>query len=192
MGEKTHIQLAGEQSGDIVSPDDVEGNAVRYSNMSFGQGMDLTMVQVSAGFSSLVNGGKYYAPTIVSGNVNDDGSYTALPTPQPLRQTISPEASVKAKQMIRGAREAFYSKNDKKGYDVGGKTGTSQTIVNGQYNFEQTPGTYIGYGGDTAARYVIMVRVASPGRALAGTDAMPIFTDISNWMIDYMQLAPKG
>ena len=80
-----------------------------------------------------------------------------------------------------------------KGYFVGGKTGTSQTIKNGKYVDNETIGTYLGFGGsESTSEYVIMVRVAGDNMNLQGNkDAMPIFTDISNWMIDYLQLQPK-
>jgi cell division protein FtsI/penicillin-binding protein 2 len=193
LGEKTGIELSGEASGDLIAPDQVEGNAVRYSNMSFGQGMNPTMLQVATGFGSIINGGRYYKPTVLAGSIDDSGRYTPNPTPAPVRQTISENSSNVARQMVHDARNAFYSGKDKKGYDIGGKTGTSQTLINGSYDNSQTVGSYLGYGGDTKPRYVIMVQVSAEGKNLAGnTDAMPIFTDISNWMIDYMKLQPQG
>lgn len=193
LGAPTGIELAGEASGRIIPPSDPEGNAVRYSNMSFGQGLDITMLQVAAGFSSLVNGGEYYKPTILAGTVDDDGNYTPSATPKPEKQVVSPSASKTVKKMIRNARRAFYTQNDKKGYDIGGKTGTSQGIVNGKYTFDETIASYLGYGGDTKPRYVIMVQVSAKGKKFEGNiHAQPIFTKISNWMIDYMALQPKG
>jgi cell division protein FtsI/penicillin-binding protein 2 len=50
LGELTGIELANEAKGTIISPLQQEGNAVRYSNMVFGQGMDATMLQVASGF----------------------------------------------------------------------------------------------------------------------------------------------
>lgn len=191
LGKRTGIELAGEVGGEVVSPDAVEGNAVRYSNMTFGQGMNPTMLQVAAGFSSIVNGGQYYQPTVIAGEMRD-GEYVSHPTPKPLRQTISANASKKARKMVHDARAAFYSKTDRPGYDIGGKTGTSQTLINGSYDNGQTIGTYLGYGGDDRPKYVIMVQVSAPGKGLSGTDAMLVFNDVSNWLIDYMKLQPKG
>ena len=98
--------------------------------------------------------------------------------------------------MLATARgSSFLSKNDKPGYEIGGKTGTSEAVVGGHYSQSETIATYIGYGGANRAEYVIMVRVAAPGRGInlqGNYHAGPIFTDISNWMIDYMKLAPKG
>jgi cell division protein FtsI/penicillin-binding protein 2 len=51
----------------------------------------------------------------------------------------------------------------------------------------------LGYGGDNQPQYVIMVQVSGEGMNLeGGKHAAPIFTDISNWMIDYLKLQPKG
>jgi cell division protein FtsI (penicillin-binding protein 3) len=193
LGELTGIELAGEQPGIIIPPTDVDGGAVRYSNMAFGQGMDVTMVQVCAAFSTIINGGTYYTPTVVAGKMSDDGASFTPAQPKPSQaQVISQQASDQVREMIRQARSAFYARQDKPGYMVGGKTGTSQTIENGQYVFDQTVGTYLGFGGDTAPRYVIMVQVSGKHMALeGGKHALPIFTDISNWMLDYLKLQPK-
>lgn len=193
FGRKTGIEVAGEQKGIVIPPTDQEGNAVRYSNMAFGQGMDLTMVQVASAFGALVNGGTYYQPTVIAGTVNTDGNLVPA-APKPARSgVISAETSEKIHAMIRTARSAFYAKQDRPGYDIGGKTGTSQTIENGKYVDNQTVGTYLGYGGDSAAKYVIMVQVSGKNlNAQGNKDALPIFTDISNWMIDYLKLQPKG
>ncbi|MCB9819752.1 penicillin-binding protein 2 [Candidatus Nomurabacteria bacterium] len=193
LGKETGIDIAGEAAGYMVPPNSGEGNAVRYSNMSFGQGMNLTMLQVASGFSAMVNGGEYYSPRIVAGTVNEDGEYVAGEKPKSKGQVIKSATSSQMRKMIYDARRAFHADGDKKGYFVGGKTGTSQTLVNGKYDFGQTVGTYLGFGGDTAPKYVIMIQVSAPGKALEGnTHAMPIFTDISNWMIDYLQLRPRS
>ncbi|RYF29368.1 MAG: hypothetical protein EOO17_01585 [Chloroflexi bacterium] len=159
--------------------------------MSFGQGMNVTMVQVCAAFASIINGGTYYSPTVYAGVMNGD-SLKERAIAATRSNVISADASLKARSMIKEARQVYYSKSDKSGYEVGGKTGTSQTIVNGQYSNDQTIGSYIGYGGDSAPKYVIMVQVSGKNMNMqGGRDAMPIFTDISNWMIDYLKLQPQ-
>lgn len=194
FGSKTGLEL-GEAAGYIYPPDSVEGNEVRYSAMTYGQSMNLTMVQVAAGFSSLVNGGQYYKPTILSGTIDNEGHFQAVEN-KSLRQTVSGNTSSQMRTMLSTARHSsFLSKSDKPGYEIGGKTGTSEAVVNGLYTQKETIATYIGYGsGKNGAEYVIMVRVAAPGRGInlqGNIHAGPIFTDISNWMIDYMKIAPK-
>src|SRR5665648_62884 len=190
LGKLTGIELEGEASGQIIPPTEPEGNAVRYADMSFGQGMNLTMLQVATGFSAIVNGGIYHNPTVIDGYM--DGDTFAPNKPTPSRRILATSTSKTTKQMIHDARATFYASNDKKGYDIGGKTGTSQTLINGSYDNNQTVASYLGYGGDTKPRYVIMVQVSSPGKTFEGNrDAMPIFTDISNWLLDYMRVHPK-
>lgn len=196
LGELTGIELAGEQPGTVISPEEADGNAVRYSNMAFGQGLDVTMVQVCAAFSTIINGGVYFKPTVIAGTMSDDGkAFSPAQIKEAKTGVIGADASNKVREMIHGARAAFYGGQDKKGYYTGGKTGTSQTIRDGKYVDDETVGTYLGFGGSSAAKpeYVIMVQVSAEKRELAGAkDALPIFTDISNWMIDYLKLQPKG
>ncbi|MGK2896674.1 MAG: peptidoglycan D,D-transpeptidase FtsI family protein [Candidatus Saccharimonadales bacterium] len=192
LDEPTGIELAGEVPGSIVPPTEVEGNAVRYSNMSFGQGLNLTMLEVASAFSAVVNGGDYHKPTVIAGSVDTDGNFKRSVLSEPTH-VLNASTSQTVKQMVHDARAAFWAGKDKKGYDIGGKTGTAQTIINGKYDFSQTTATYIGYGGDTEPIYVIMVRVSAKGQAFdGGRHANPIFTDISNWMIDYKKLQPQG
>jgi cell division protein FtsI/penicillin-binding protein 2 len=197
LGSLTGIELANEAPGTVISPDDPsgQGNAVRYSNMAFGQGLDATLIQVASGFSALVNGGNYYKPTVIDGYMTDNG-YVQNPTPTPLRaNVVAKSTSDQVKQATHDARAVSFGKTDKAGYYIGGKTGTSQVIINGQYSSTETVGTYLGYGGgsEDAPRYVIMVQVSGAGQLLGGAqDALPIFTDISNWMLDYLKIQPKG
>lgn len=195
LGQATGIEVAGEVSGNLISPDKQEGNAVRYSNMSFGQGLDVTTIQVAAGFAAMVNGGNFYTPTVIAGKMETDGTFTKAVAQPERTAIIKPTTSSQMIEMTRAARASapFLTAKDKKGYLIGGKTGTAETIKNGVYVKNQTIGTYLGYGGDSAPKYVIMVQVSAPGKNLeGGIHAGPIFTDISNWMIDYLKLQPKG
>ncbi|HEX7484080.1 MAG TPA: penicillin-binding protein 2 [Candidatus Saccharimonadales bacterium] len=198
LGVLTGIELDNEAHGTIIAPTEVDGGAVRYSNMSFGQGMDVTMVQVCAAFSTIINGGVYHQPTVIAGKMSDDGT-KFIPATEKASRTgvISSSASDKVRAMVHTARSAFYSQQDTAGYYTGGKTGTSQTLRDGKYVDNETVGTYLGFGGEDSSskgpKYVIMVQVSGKNMNLAGNkDAMPIFTDISNWLLNYMKLQPKG
>jgi len=198
LGNLTGIELANEQPGTVISPDDPngQGNAVRYSNMAFGQGLDATLIQVASGFSAIVNGGNYYKPTIINGYIGDDGSFQEVATPKPIRSNIIQKTtSDQIKEATHDARAQSFGRTDKQGYYIGGKTGTSQVIINGQYSTSETIGTYLGFGGgsEDSPQYVIMVQVSGHDQILGGAQqALPIFTDISNWMLDYLKIQPKG
>lgn len=197
LGEKTGIELANEQAGTVIPPTDAQGNAIRYANMTFGQGLDVTTLQVATAFSAIVNGGVYRQPTVIAGTMSDDGQTFHSSAAKPGEQVIKQSTSDTMKQMIYNARQAFnsYHSSDRSGFYIGGKTGTAQTIENGQYVFDQTIATYVGFGGEVGQKpaYVIMIEVYGPHKNLdGGHHALPIFTDISNWMIDYLKLTPQG
>ncbi len=195
LSEPTGVEVP-EASGSIYTPDAGDGNEVRYATMTFGQGFSATPLQVAAGYCALVNGGTYYKPTLLAGNISMTGQVTAT-TPKPLRQAISVETSTQIQEMLIAVRKSsLQSRKDPSGYRIGGKTGTAETVTaSGAYTKNETVGTYAGFGGTDAPEYVIMVRVAAPGKGMSfegGIHASPIFTDMSNWMIKYLKLPPRG
>jgi cell division protein FtsI/penicillin-binding protein 2 len=194
LGKKTGIEQSGESSGIVISPSDEQGNNVRYANMTFGQGMDNTMLQIAAAFSSVTNGGTYYQPHLVSGYMNDDGNVTNVQPHIVKSDVITESASNDLRGMLHTARAETFPGLDKAGYMVGGKTGTAQIIdpKTGKYEHSNAIGTYVGFGGNSTSEYVIMVRVvdAKIGGYAGSMAAAPIFADISNWLIDYLKIQP--
>jgi cell division protein FtsI/penicillin-binding protein 2 len=198
FGAKTGIEQAGEQPGVIFKPTDEQGNSVRYANMSFGQGMTVNMLQVTAAFASIINGGTDYKPHLIAGTVDANTDKVTPYQPQIVRQNVvTPQTGDEVRDLIIKARgqTAAISSNDKKGYEIGGKTGTSQVIDprTGQYSDKNGIGTYLGFGGNSTPKYVIMVRVddSKLGGYAGSTAAAPIFGTISNWLIDYYHLPPN-
>ncbi|HET6622550.1 MAG TPA: penicillin-binding protein 2 [Candidatus Saccharimonadales bacterium] len=197
LGRVTGIEQAGEQAGIIYKPNEGFGRNVRYANMTFGQAMSVTMIQFAAAFSAEINGGTYYQPSVVAGWLEDDGTLKPKPA-KSLGQSISRKDSLTMRRLIHKATMAgTFGSVAPDGYNIGGKTGTAQKIdpETGKYSMEynQTTGSYVGFGGTDTPRYVIMVRVMDPNiPGYAGTEAAaPIFNDISNWMINYLRLPPN-
>lgn len=193
LGQITGVEVANEVAGTIISPTESEGGAVRYSNMAFGQGMDITMVQVAAAFSSLANGGKRYTPTIVAGVIDKTGEYVENKISAPTYPVSAATANT-LREMTHTTRSYLFGYHDKTGYYTGGKTGTSDVLINGSYSSDESIATYLGYGGSVEeSKYVIMLQLSADGKALNGAlDAEPIFTDMSNWMLDYLNIQPKA
>lgn len=197
LGEPTKIQLAGEASGDVIAPNDPQGGPVRYANMTFGQGLTMTMVQATAAFSAMVNGGVYYSPQLVGGYLKDDSTVDPVQPVVRKNDALTPETSAKIRQMAYDTRkDSAPALGDKKGYIIGGKSGTAQVYdpKTGTYSTTDTIGSYIGFGGQNRAEYVIMIRVddARIGEFAGSAAAAPIFGDISNWLLDYLKIQPKG
>ena len=192
LGEKTGVEVY-EEKGTVISPENAEGNAVRYSNMSFGQGMNTTMIQTASAFSSIINGGTLYKPIVINGEITSSGEYKQADAEVRQENVIKSTTSDQIRDVLVTARNSVGTTNDLAGYRVGGKTGTSQTIENGVYVDDQTIGSYLGFGGNNTPKFVIMVAVSGAGQNLQGTqDAGPIFTELSNWMLTYLKIQPEG
>lgn len=192
LGEKTGVEVY-EEKGTVISPENAEGNAVRYSNMSFGQGMNTTMIQTASAFSSIINGGTLYKASVINGEITSSGEYKQADAEVRQENVIKSTTSDQIRDVLVTARNSVGTTNDLAGYRVGGKTGTSQTIENGGYVDYQTIGSYLGFGGNNTPKFVIMVAVSGAGQNLQGTqDAGPIFTELSNWMLTYLKIQPEG
>ena len=84
---------------------------------------------------------------------------------------------------------------DKKGYEIGVKTGTAETYdASGNYTSDKTTAGAIGYGGSAqdgaTPDYVIMIRLDGNTLLWGSVDAIPIFTEISNYMLEYLRIEP--
>ena len=194
----TGIEQAGEANSIMVGPNEGQGRNVRYANMMFGQGMNITMIQTAAAFSAAMNGGTYYQPTMVQGVMKADGTVTEQAPKVVQTGVLSPESSATLREMTyQGRHRGFFGDVDPEGYTVGGKTGTTQVIdpETGKYSDTDEIGSYLGFGGTDTPEYVIMVRVDNPkvGSGYAGTVAAgPIFNELSNWMLKYLEIPPKN
>jgi cell division protein FtsI/penicillin-binding protein 2 len=195
LGLNTGVEVH-EAAGTIISPENEEGNAVRYANMTFGQGMNLTMLQVAAGFSSLVNGGEYYQPTIIAGTY-ENKEKQPVSQQLPVRRTINESTSTEMRKMLEEVRSVNGGKNDLPGYRVGVKTGTAETIdsATGAYTSKRTNASVVGYGGENVdgalPKYVVMIRLDGETLLWGAKDAIPVFTELSNYMLQYLRVEPK-
>lgn len=197
MNAPTGIDLANEVDSVIYKPDMNQGPRVLYANMTFGQGEQLTMIQVISAFCAAINGGKYYQPTVVLGTLDGDSAdqNVGVKEKEPnlvAENVLKPEVSETLKDMLYQARYLGASGRTKdNGYYVGGKSGTAQKVdpTTGAYSDTLTTGTYIGFGADKTKqpKYAIMVRVddAHNGGYSGSAAAQPIFDSMSNFMIQY-------
>lgn len=191
LGKYTGIELA-ESKGTVIPPTDIDGTNARYANMTFGQSLDLTMIQVATAFSAVVNGGDYYTPTLVAGEIKN-GEFVRNVLKERDHQAIESSTSETMRKMLHTARLVFPNvKYYDEGVYVGGKTGTAQVVKNGKYTFDETIATYIGYGARSETdypEYVIMTKVWEDNRRLdGGMHAKPIFDEISQFMVNYLKM----
>lgn len=197
LGQATNIELI-EAEGYIPDPNEGWGRDSVYANMTFGQNLSLTMVQVATAFSAVVNGGTYRTPTIIKGILENDNlsSYTNVNKIED--KILSDDTSATMRDMLINNRASKMRYGiDHPGYAVGGKSGTAQVIKNGAYDdtMSETVGTYIGFVGPEGElpKYVIMVRIWGEGQKMDGTNhAGSFFDNLSNYVINYFKIKPKA
>lgn len=141
FGLKTNIDLAGEARtvGLLYNAENMK--EADLATNTFGQNFNVTMIQMISAFCSLINGGYYYEPHMVSRITNSSGATVENMEPRVLRQTISESTSEKIRQYCRATvmEEGGDARTGKKakppGYAIGGKTGTAQTLPRGNKEY---------------------------------------------------------
>ncbi len=125
LGSKTGIDLPGEEKGLLKDPATM--GVTDLATNSFGQNFNVTMVQMAAAFSSLVNGGYYYEPRVVKEILDDNGATIEKMDPVLVRETVSEATSEFIKEaMYMTVAEGTAQAAGVEGYLIGGKTGTAQ------------------------------------------------------------------
>ena len=214
LGQSTGFELY-EDIGYVWDPHaDAYGLNAAYANMTFGQNLSLTMLQVASAFSAVVNGGIYHIPTVVketvasTGDVPGGGTTPSVSevgeekaqqdqsrnTTGPAAQVISAETSATMRAMLVENRITKANRGiDRPGYAVGGKTGTAQTIRDGAYVMDEFVGSYLGFVGTKGElpKVVIMVKMWGEGQEVEGNKApASLFDALSNYAIDYFKIKP--
>ncbi len=194
LGRTTGIELI-EAEGFIPDPNEGWGRDSTYANMTFGQNLGITMIQTATAFSAVVNGGYWRTPSVVAGYY-EDGKVVPDENAEKIEDKIlSDETSAMMREMLVHNRNYKVRQGiDREGYDIGGKSGTAQVVVNGAYDdsFAELVGSYIGFIAPSGEmpRYVIMVKMWGEGQSISSGDAMSLFDNISNYIIDYMKIKP--
>ncbi len=129
FGLKTGIDLPAEARTDTLIYDVSDMGDSTLATNAFGQNFNVTMVQMAAGFSSLINGGYYYRPHLVK-EVQDSSGNTINRTGSVLlKKTISEETSELLREYLgRTVTEGTAVSCQIEGYSIGGKTGTAEKL----------------------------------------------------------------
>ena len=160
FGEYTGIDLPGEGSteGLLYTPENMD--AASLATNAFGQNFNVTMTQMVAAFSSLINGGDYYKPHVVKQIQDDNGNVTENRDPVLMKKTVSKETSDILKDYMLGVvQEGTGSLAAVEGYDVGGKTGTAEKLPRGNGKYLVS---FIGYAPQENPEVVVYVVVDEP------------------------------
>ena len=194
FGLKTNVDLAGEARTVDLLFNEKMGDADLATN-TFGQNFNVTMIQMVAGFSSLINGGYYYEPHLVDKITDSKGAIVENIEPRVLKQTVSASTSEKIVQyctavvMPEGGSQRTGKTARPAGYAIGGKTGTAQTLPRGNKEYVVS---FMGFAPADDPEIAIYVVVDRPNAAkqddakFATRIVRSILTEVLPYMNIYM------
>lgn len=188
FGSRTGIDLPNEGSGIIHSTDTMGETELACS--AFGQGFTCTMIQEINAMCSVINGGYYYQPHLVSAIKDSSGGTIKTITPTLLKQTISSTISANIRAYMQSSVESgtsIYSKVQ--GYSSGGKTGTAEKFPRGNGKYLVS---FIGFAPVDDPQVVIYVVVDEPNaeNQATSTFAQYIAQGILSELLPYLNIAP--
>jgi len=193
LGQRTNAGLPGESSG-IVPPID-QWSGSTFSNLPIGQGLSMTLLQMTGMYQAIANDGLRIPPRIVKSTIAADGSRADEPQPSGIR-VVSPETAHTVRNMLRavvqrdpmGTQQGTGPAAAVDGYQVAGKTGTAQQINPGCgcYYDDVYWITFAGMAPVDDPRYVIGIMMDAPSRNADGTpghSAAPLFHNLAGWLL---------
>lgn len=184
LGRKTGIPLPGETDGLLKPPEQWSGRTI-YT-MAFGQEVGVTAVQLTMALSAIVNGGNLMKPRLVKAIIDDAGNISKDFPPRVVRRVISERTSQQMRRLMQAVVETGTGRlAGIEGFQIGGKTGTSQKFVDGRYLRGKNCAIFGGFVPVERPRYVCVVVIDEPsaGVVYGGPVAGPVFRSIVDYAL---------
>jgi len=181
FGATTGIDFPGEAAGYVRPGDEWYGTGIL--TLPIGQGVSVTLTQLSRAYAAIANGGSLVTPHLVKGAGGVERrimhARTAKRIDRMLRKVVSTDGTGELAQV--------------KGYDVAGKTGTAEKIddLTGKYSTTRYTSSFVGYVPADDPQLLIAVVVDEPsGQYYGGDVAAPAFEGIAEFSLQNMRILP--
>lgn len=183
--DKTHIDLPGEAATIMHKRENI--GLVELATISFGQSFQITPIQLATTVSSIINGGNRVTPHFgmqvedAAGNCIEKFSY------EQDQVICSPGTSEKMRYLLEkvvsegGGKKAYIE-----GYNIGGKTATSQTLPRSANRYISS---FLGFAPADDPQVLVLVIIRNPsGVYYGGTIAAPVAKEIFENILPYLEL----
>ena len=167
---------------------------VRRANISFGQGIAVTQIQMITALNTVINNGKLIKPYLVDRIEDNKGNIIKQNNPVMIRKVFSDEAS----RLNRRYMEASVNRGTSggayiPGYRVGGKTGTAQKAEKGGYGNRHISSFFAFFPADKP-KYAILITISEPkgGKYYGAQVALPSVRRVLEKLIEYKRIKPNG
>ena len=191
FGAKTELGLPGETRG-IVNP--LPWRSHLLSNISFGQGIAVTPMQMAAAYATIANGGVLRKPLLVKSIAPHGAKHPHRFQAEDVRRVLTPSEAATMRLMLANATEDKSTGQNARipGYHVGGKTGTAQKPdARGGYSKTAYISSFAGFVPASSPRYVLYLAVDNPKKGYYGSQvAAPLFAKMAQYLVRRAGLAP--
>ena len=191
FGQKAGILLPGEGKGILRREKD--WTQVDLANISFGQGLGVTPLQMVNAVNAIATGGELMRPYLVSRISSSSGELILQNRPGIVRRAISEETARKVTRMMETVTESGGSGTRAaiKGFTVAGKTGTAQKfdLTKGAYSSDEFIASFVGFAPSRNPAITAIVIVDKPKDDIyGGVVAAPIWADIVSKTLKYLNV----
>jgi cell division protein FtsI (penicillin-binding protein 3) len=193
FGTRTDIDCPGETPGRLTNYK--SWSAIDTGAISFGQGLSVSALQLTAAAAAIANDGRLMRPYLVKAITDTSGKVVERRGPQTIRQAVSPQTARTIQKIMHtvttsgGTGEAVALE----GYTICGKTGTAQKIgADGRYAPGKYLSSFLGFAPAKTPALVILVVVDEPKKShYGGQVAGPAFRTIAQESLHYLNVMPS-
>lgn len=201
LGRRTGVGLPGESPGQLLPRSKWSGGA--FANLPIGQGLSMTLLQMTGMYQAVANDGVRVPPRIVRAEIGPGGVRRERPAPEPVR-VMRPETARTLRTMFQAVvqRDATGEQTGTgpaaavPGYRVAGKTGTAQQVDPECHCYSKSRYwiTFAGLAPADDPRYVVGMMLDAPVRSSDGSggqSAAPLFGAIASWALQRDRVPPS-
>ena len=182
---KTGIDLPGEASTIMHKREKI--GLVELATISFGQSFQITPIQLATTVSSIINGGNRVTPHV--GMQVENGDKKVIKTFDfPVREGICREETSEKMRFLleKVVSEGGGNKAYIEGYEIGGKTATSQTLPRSAHKYISS---FLGFAPADDPKVLVLVIIRNPsGIYYGGTIAAPVAKEIFENILPYLEV----
>ena len=173
-----------------------KGYDINFATAAFGQGIEMTPIQLVRAYSAVTNGGKMVKPEVVDKIIKNNDEITEIEPEVGKESVISAKTASQLTAMMVSVVQGLYTKGAQiPGYYVAGKTGTAQVAwsalgVSKSGYSDQTRQSFIGFAPAFNPKFLILVKLDNPETKTAEYSAVPVFRGLAKYIVDYYQIPP--
>ena len=185
FGTKCRVDLPGEESCENLVKDSKMGDSDLATN-SFGQNFNTTMIQLTSGFCSVINGGYYYQPHVVKQILNENGGIVESIDKNLVKQVVTSETSEIIKEGLKMCVESGTgTKAAIEGYTISGKTGTAEKYPRGTDEYLLSFIGFAPYDNPEVVCYVVLDNPTVEGQQMT-SHCLEVWTAIMSEVLPYL------